>query len=306
MNDAGSHPGLQQRSMVCPYCGGTTTEESRCASCRGLLDPLSRQATQNDMGPWFIRDESGPFFPGCSFQRLAAMVRRGRISGATVIRGPTTRQFWMPAERVPGVASLLGRCHNCRAEAKPEASSCGACGASFVVPVDRQSLGLAPIYAIPGQAAPIQTEPVAQAVPPRTIEVPPREQPLRLGADSRPSRGALAAALIAAGGLFVVLWLLIADARFGLGLGFADAVLGERHVSAPNELTVAPPSGVHISLPVPRPAPEPEPDPGIAETVKETEELKAATLPAVDDEPDPGVLPDSALRAAQKRLRGLP
>lgn len=305
MSHAASQPGPENRPTVCPYCGGIAGQESRCPSCRGLLDPLSRQATQNDMGPWFVRDESGPFLPGCSFQRLAAMVRRGRITPSTVLRGPTTRQFWMPAERVPGVANLLGRCHNCRAEVTHDAASCANCGASFSVPVDRQSLGLAPTHAIPGQAAPVQADPAPQPAPPRAMAPARREASLRLGADARPTRGALAAAMIAAGGLFVVLWLLIADARFGLGLGFADLVLGERDASAPSQVTTAPPTRFLINPPAP-PIPV-EPDPAFVESIREPDALNAATPPLGANGPDDrSERPESTLRAAQKRLRGLP
>jgi len=139
----------------CPYCGAAqATGATECASCGGLFEPLSRQATQNQMGPWQIRDESAPFIPGRSYAAVRRMAGRGKITAGTVLRGPTTRQFWMAAGEVPGVAHLLGRCHACKAETKPDAYSCERCGAVFPAPDERQALGLGPVRVLPGQAPP--------------------------------------------------------------------------------------------------------------------------------------------------------
>jgi len=144
-------------STTCPYCGvdlGSVGDASnRCFSCRGLLDPLSRQASQNDMGPWFIRDEKLSFRPGCSFEVLRALALKGRISPATIIRGPATRQFWMTASHTPGVGHLFGACHSCGTECSPTDISCDECHASFVIESNRQHLGLGPIHIIPPAGA---------------------------------------------------------------------------------------------------------------------------------------------------------
>jgi hypothetical protein len=150
-------------STTCPYCGvdlGSVGDASnRCFSCRGLLDPLSRQASQNDMGPWFIRDDKMPFRPGCSFEVLRALALKGRISPATIIRGPATRQFWMSASHTPGIGHLFGSCHSCGTECSPTDVSCDECHSSFVIESNRQHLGLGPIHLLPGvgAAAPPQT-----------------------------------------------------------------------------------------------------------------------------------------------------
>ncbi|MFG0252984.1 MAG: hypothetical protein ACF8NJ_08940 [Phycisphaerales bacterium JB038] len=137
---------------LCPYCGEVVAvDAARCPCCKGLLDPLSKQATQNAMGPWFIRDEEQPFRPGCSYETLLALVRRGKIEPATILRGPTTGQFWRPARHVPGVGHLFGRCHACDHGVAPDASSCPRCRASFATPRDRQDLGLGPVHLLPGQ-----------------------------------------------------------------------------------------------------------------------------------------------------------
>ncbi|MGE3107658.1 MAG: hypothetical protein AB7G11_16755 [Phycisphaerales bacterium] len=146
-------PTPQPRIAVCPYCGEETSPGAQCAQCKGLLDPLSKQATQNAMGPWCIRDESQPFRPGCSFETLVAQIAKGRVRADSVIRGPGTRQFWMRASQVPGIASRLGVCHACQASVAPGAASCASCGAPFDVETDRQYLGLSPVRLLPGHAA---------------------------------------------------------------------------------------------------------------------------------------------------------
>jgi len=143
--------------FVCPFCGSTTPDQPRCAHCAGPLDPLSRQATQNAMGPWFIRDEQHPFRPGCSYETILAMVARGKITSDTILRGPSTSQFWYPAKRVPGVAHRLaggGVCHSCQHPVTTE-SECPRCGAVFHADPDRQFLGLMPVRALPGSGVPL-------------------------------------------------------------------------------------------------------------------------------------------------------
>ena len=130
-------------TKVCPYCGhraGASHEE--CPECRGLFEPLSRIATQNAMGPWQIRDEANPFRPGCSLDTLRAMIRRGKLTRETVLRGPTTNQFWTRAAEIQGVAHLLGACHACAGKATPSEHFCRTCGASFVAQNDRNWMGL--------------------------------------------------------------------------------------------------------------------------------------------------------------------
>lgn len=141
---------------LCPYCGHEQPNHgaTQCAACRGLFEPLSRQATQNAMGPWQIRDEANPFRPGCSYDTLRALALRGKIDADTAIRGPSTRQFWQRAGETQGVAHLFGRCHACRARARVSDSLCQTCAASFAPPADRQRLNLLPVRPLTGPGAP--------------------------------------------------------------------------------------------------------------------------------------------------------
>lgn len=147
-------PVPQPKLPLCPYCGHVTGNTRQCECCKGLLDPLSKQASQNAMGPWFVRDVANPYKPGCSYETVRQLVLRGRIGPETIVRGPSTRQFWMHARHVPGVAHLLGRCHNCQSPTTGAAAKCASCGASFEVSTDRQQLGLGGVHLLPGHAAP--------------------------------------------------------------------------------------------------------------------------------------------------------
>ncbi|MHC4082683.1 MAG: hypothetical protein ACYSU2_15325, partial [Planctomycetota bacterium] len=138
--------------LICPYCGETQTAGERCRACGGLFEPLSRQATHNAMGPWFVRDPGKPFHPGCSYETLVKMIDRGQVVKTSVIRGPTTKQYWTVARRVPGVAHLLSYCHSCDAAVDPEDHGCHACGAPFGAYLDRNYLGLPEVRPLPWEA----------------------------------------------------------------------------------------------------------------------------------------------------------
>lgn len=133
-----------KKLILCPYCGNTQTEpEDRCAACGGFFDPLSLKVTQQHMGPWFVRDRNNPFRPGCSYEVLVRQIEKGKLKPTTIIRGPTTKQYWSVARHVPGVSHLLGYCHNCGAHVGANAESCGKCGEVFFAPRLRDNLGLA-------------------------------------------------------------------------------------------------------------------------------------------------------------------
>lgn len=137
------------KALICPYCGDTQPVAESCRACGGLFEPLSRQATHNEMGPWFIRSEDRPFQPGCSYETLIKLIERGQITKFTILRGPTTKQFWTIARRVPGVSHLLGFCHNCDASVDVGDHGCHACGVPFGAYLDRNYLGLPEIRPMP-------------------------------------------------------------------------------------------------------------------------------------------------------------
>lgn len=147
-------PSPKPKLTICPYCGSRSRSLAACDACGGKFDPLSRQATQNAMGPWFVRDGSSPYRPGCAYETLVRLIERGAITGDSVIRGPSSRQFWTLARWCPGVAHLLGICHSCQQPADPLDSVCGNCGAAFRAASNRQQLGLGEVRFLPGRGSP--------------------------------------------------------------------------------------------------------------------------------------------------------
>lgn len=144
----------EPKAILCPYCGlmqpqpssdASASAAPRCSACGGLFDPLSRKATQIAMGPWYLRDRANPFRPGCCWEVLKRQIEAGRIKPTTVVRGPTTRQFWAIARNVPGVGHLLGYCHRCGAKVSKTDVACPECAEPFIEPDERNELGL--VYA---------------------------------------------------------------------------------------------------------------------------------------------------------------
>lgn len=169
---------------LCPYCGHASASAAECPACGGLFEPLSRQATQNAMGPWFIRDPAQPFRPGCAYATLRTLALKGKLGPESVVRGPSTRQFWMYAKRTPGLAHLLGTCHACKRPTLATETKCSSCGVSFEVATDRQSLGLSDVRLLPGRATAAQIaagalkgQPVALAPQSSTFRLADAEEP---------------------------------------------------------------------------------------------------------------------------------
>ncbi|MCA9290744.1 MAG: hypothetical protein KDA25_06425 [Phycisphaerales bacterium] len=141
----------KQQVVICPYCGHAQSASERCSACRGRFEPLSRRATHNAMGPWFVRDLNRPFQPGLSYEMIVREIDRGRITGTSIVRGPTTRQFWTIARRVPGIAHLCGYCHECDGKVDPSELRCPRCQARFGAYLDRNHLGLPEVDPLPGE-----------------------------------------------------------------------------------------------------------------------------------------------------------
>jgi|TARA_R110000782_G_scaffold20675_19_gene55904 hypothetical protein len=188
MGVAGELPRPMPRAVLCPYCGGVTAQTGRCTACGGRFDPLSRQATQNHMGPWAIRDDRAPHRPGCTYETLCRLIDAGSVGLDSVVRGPSTRQFWTLARHTPGVSHRLGVCHNCREPVARDAFQCPSCHAPFTVDRDRQHLGVGPFRPLPGQGTP---EVMAlHAGPARSAGVEPKDfTRVTTGADGNASAG---------------------------------------------------------------------------------------------------------------------
>ncbi|MDP7008623.1 MAG: hypothetical protein QGI78_03530 [Phycisphaerales bacterium] len=132
----------KQRILACPLCGETQYEQSTCRQCEGALDPDGLLLAEASFGPWYVRDEQNPFAPGMTYDILVQRVRTQTIHPYTLVRGPTTRQLWIVAKRVPGIAHLLGRCHKCDEHVDAQERGCPFCKTAFGGYRDRDSLGL--------------------------------------------------------------------------------------------------------------------------------------------------------------------
>ncbi|MFG0285365.1 MAG: hypothetical protein ACF8R7_13185 [Phycisphaerales bacterium JB039] len=302
---------------LCPYCGAIADQPRRCPACAGHLDPLSRQATQNSMGPWQVRDQAHPFRPGCSYATIRRMVERGQINRRTVLRGPTTRQFWTFADRAPSIANLLGVCHSCHAEVDPDAFLCGSCGASFTPETDRQYLGLAPRRPLPGEAPAERVAQIASGDPDET-DAPRRTVRPAFPADPRPSAQATPparrgprVALVAIVGVF------------GLAIGAAAALVGAAAMGWIDLTAVEPQAALEppvsdIRQPAPltpaaedaAPAAEGDPAGQGPEGPGEPGEPLAGEAPAPSEttpaEPQEGAAPADSGPAVPPKLRRLP
>ncbi|MEL6329409.1 MAG: hypothetical protein AAFR38_07075 [Planctomycetota bacterium] len=137
-------PAAPVRRTVCPYCGAFARADQPCGSCGGRFDALSRRASQDEMGPWFVRDQARPHMPGCRFETIERMIERGVITPDTVVRGPSTNQFWTLARWAPGIAELFGMCHACGSAVRPGQFLCSNCSSPLTIDRDRQHLGLLP------------------------------------------------------------------------------------------------------------------------------------------------------------------
>lgn len=308
---------LPAQRVLCPYCGEVSADPRRCDGCRGFFDPLSRQATQNAMGPWFIRDESGPWRPGCSIETLREMIRRGKVTRDTVLRGPGTKQFWNFAGRTPSIANLLGACHNCRAVVKPDDYSCKACGAVFTPDADRQHMGLAPVHILPGEASPEMVAaasmdtpapvpvsvPAAETVQPPAFAAPVSHAPAaahkspsaikQSAPESTPSEERSSNATAWLVGITVVLvigmgvvFALVATGRLSIP-GLSDAAM--RSTLPTGGSVLPPPAGTDIAVPPPV-TPPPDSSPTLPTEVP----LPAATTPEAVPVPAPPQTPKDA------------
>ena len=126
---------------MCPVCGYDKATGEECPECESIFSPAD-EATPVSLGPWFVHGKARAFKPGIGIDQLKKEIALGGVTGRTVLRGPTTSQFWVEAKSAPGIANLLGVCHACSAKVEPGAASCSACGVAFPSPGDDNTLGL--------------------------------------------------------------------------------------------------------------------------------------------------------------------
>lgn len=152
------HPMSSDAIILCPYCGNRQSFATACEACGGRFDAWSLSATQNDMGAWFVRNSKRPHFVGYSYETLVAAIRAGEVGRDSIVRGPSTRQFWTVARRAAGLAHLFGRCHGCQGPVTQEEPECTACGTGPLDWQDRNYLGLPPMESVAPPATALEPQ----------------------------------------------------------------------------------------------------------------------------------------------------
>ena len=128
---------------VCPFCGAArafATGDVVCPRCTMPDTPGSRRATRQRIGPWYVLQSRNPAAPGMRFDVLLGFVRKGQVTRRSIVRGPTTKQFWQQAATVRGLSREFGVCWSCGQGVESFAASCEACGSSQTLPDDPDAL----------------------------------------------------------------------------------------------------------------------------------------------------------------------
>ncbi len=180
-----NHPDVPMLSL-CPYCGDWQKSADQCSTCGGVFDQLSQRATIIAMGPWFVRNKRFPYLPGCSLDVIRKQIAAKRIDASTIMRGPTTRQFWSVARNVPGISHLLGYCWSCGLAVKASDAKCESCDSHFGGVEKQNALGLS--FATEAEALKAEQELEAKfnpMMPPTPVALPPVPVPMS-GASALP------------------------------------------------------------------------------------------------------------------------
>ncbi|MGH7214221.1 MAG: hypothetical protein ACREIT_05615 [Tepidisphaeraceae bacterium] len=138
---------------VCPFCGSisepaadttaavgiagiTPTGPGACPRCRMEDTPATRQATRLRIGPWHVLQSRNPAAPGMKFDTLVSLVRRGKITPRSIVRGPTTHQMWRFAAKVKGISREWGLCYSCGNGVDTTTTLCPHCNRIQEPPID--------------------------------------------------------------------------------------------------------------------------------------------------------------------------
>lgn len=122
---AGSPPARR----LCPFCGTVNERDAAvaCSKC-GMEDtPATRDATRARIGPWHVLQSRNPAAPGMKFSTLLSLIRKGQVTQRSIVRGPTTSQFWTVAARVKGLSREFGVCYQCSGQIESTANICPHC-----------------------------------------------------------------------------------------------------------------------------------------------------------------------------------
>lgn len=181
-------------SVVCPFCAHVRTESTgSCPKCTMEDTPTTRRSTGERIGPWFVLQRKNPTAPGLRLSVLLTLARRGHVTAKSIVRGPTTGQFWRYASQVKGLSRVFGTCWHCGSSVSPDATNCPRCRSAQEIPDDPDQFleSHAQLPVMREVASPqIESEPVVRALPDRREPREERESPRDLAVrDSRAATG---------------------------------------------------------------------------------------------------------------------
>jgi hypothetical protein len=102
--------------------------------------PQTRRVTRGRIGPWYVMQSRNPAAPGMKFDVLVAFIRKGQVTARSIVRGPTTHQFWRYAAHVKGLSREFGLCYSCGIDIATESHLCPHCGKVQEPPADADAL----------------------------------------------------------------------------------------------------------------------------------------------------------------------
>lgn len=118
-------------SLPCVSCGQLVRRPAAtCTDCGEDLSAGMIERMRAYAGPWYVLEHVRPF-PGVTHERLIRQIRRGVLTGTTIVRGPTTDHQWRFAAETPGLSKHLGVCWNCHSRVSTEDSVCVGCGSAL-------------------------------------------------------------------------------------------------------------------------------------------------------------------------------
>jgi hypothetical protein len=123
--------------IVCPFCAHVRADSvGSCPRCTMEDTPSTRRSTGERIGPWFVLQRKNPTAPGLRLSVLLTLARRGHVTAKSIVRGPTTGQFWRYASQVKGLSRVFGLCWHCGASVSPDATTCPKCRSAQEIPDD--------------------------------------------------------------------------------------------------------------------------------------------------------------------------
>lgn len=134
-------PPVAPAATICPFCGTANADvEQACGKCRMQNTPATRKATRARIGPWYVLQTRNPAAPGMKFETLIEFVRKGQVTPRSIVRGPTTHQFWKLASQVKGLSREFGLCFSCGGAVDPTGNLCPHCNRLQEPPMNPNAL----------------------------------------------------------------------------------------------------------------------------------------------------------------------